>query len=175
MATSKFQFAYTSGQTLVAKAMSIAGTAYSNTSTSVTEAPASSGVYIATFTESSALNGTFRVVLTLGGVGVASFEAKWTGVDGQTVSGSEFVNVDVSGLGGSGSITYELTVKSSGTPVAGVECWVSTDSAGTNVVAGTLTTNDFGVVTFLLDAGTYYLWRDSTTHTFPKPTTITVS
>ena len=175
MATSKLQFAYTSGQTLVAKAMSVTGTAYSNSSTSVTEAPSSSGVYIATFTESSALNGTFRAVITLGGVGVASFEAKWTGVDGQTVSGSEFVNVDVSSLNGAGSISYPLTVTSSGTPVAGVECWVTTDSGGTNVVAGTLTTNDFGVVTFLLDAGTYYLWRDSTTHSFPKPTTITVS
>tara|TARA_R110002110_G_scaffold32414_1_gene112537 strand:- start:92 stop:418 length:327 start_codon:yes stop_codon:yes gene_type:complete len=108
-------------------------------------------------------------------MGVASFEAKWTGVSGQTVSGSEFVNVDVSVLNGSGSISYSLTVKSSGTPVASVECWVTTDAAGTNVVAGTLTTDDFGVVTFLLDAGTYYLWRDSTTHSFPKPTTITVS
>ena len=78
-------------------------------------------------------------------------------------------------LGGAGSITYIVTVKSSGSPVAGVECWVTTDVAGTNVVAGTLTTDDFGIVTFLLEAGTYYLWRDSATHSFPKPTTITVS
>lgn len=78
-------------------------------------------------------------------------------------------------LVGAGSITYIVTVKSSGSPVAGVECWVTTDVAGTNVVAGTLTTDDFGIVTFLLEAGTYYLWRDSTTHSFPKPTTITVS
>ena len=90
-------------------------------------------------------------------------------------SREDVFKADVSVLNGSGSISYPVTVKSSGTPVAGVECWVSTDSAGSNVVAGTLTTDDFGVVTFLLDAGTYYLWRDSTTHSFPKPTTITVS
>ena len=90
-------------------------------------------------------------------------------------SREDVFKADVTVLNGSGSISYPITVTSSGTPVAGVECWVTTDSGGTNVVAGTLTTNDFGVVTFLLDAGTYYLWRDSTTHSFPKPTTITVS
>lgn len=92
-----------------------------------------------------------------------------------TIAGSMGKQLETNSAVGAGSITYQLTVTSSGTPVAGVECWVSTDEAGSNVVAGTLTTNDFGVVTFLLDAGTYYLWRDSTTHSFPKPTTITVS
>ena len=74
-----------------------------------------------------------------------------------------------------GSETWVLTVESSGVPVAGVECWVSTDIAGSNTVAGTSTTDDFGMVTFYLDVGTYYLWRDSSTHTFPNPTAFTVS
>jgi len=175
MATQKIQFAYTSGQTLTAKVFAIGGDAVLHTASSVAELPASSGLYKATFTGSPAIDGKHRVVVFLAGQGVASYEVKFTGTDTEIVQAGEFTNVDVSGLGGAGSITYELTVKSSGTPVAGVECWVSTDSAGSNVVAGTLTTNDFGVVTFLLDAGTYYLWRDSTTHSFPKPTTITVS
>jgi len=175
MATQKIQFAYTSGQTLTAKVFAVGGDAVLHTSSSVAELPANSGLYKATFTSSPAIDGKHRAVVFLAGQGVASYEVKFTGTDTEIVQAGEFTNVDVSGLGGAGSITYPLTVKSSGTPVAGVECWVSTDSAGTNVVAGTLTTNDFGVVTFLLDAGTYYLWRDSTTHSFPKPTTITVS
>jgi hypothetical protein len=76
---------------------------------------------------------------------------------------------------GSGSETYVATVQTAGVPVAGVECWVSTDIAGTNVVAGTETTDDFGNVTFYLDVGSYYLWRDSTTDSFPNPTAFTVS
>lgn len=175
MATQKLQFAYTSGQTLTVKLFAIGGDAVLHTSTSVAELPASSGLYKATFTSTPAIDGTHRAVVFLASQGVASYEAKFTGTDAEIAQASEFTNVDISGLGGAGSISYSITVKSSGVPVAGVECWVSTDEAGTNVVAGTLTTNDFGVVTFLLDAGTYYLWRDSTTHSFPKPTTITVS
>jgi len=37
--------------------------------------------------------------------------------------------------------------------------WISTDSGGGNVVAGTLQTDDNGQATFMLDEGnTYYLW-----------------
>ena len=35
---------------------------------------------------------------------------------------------------------------------------MSTDAGGTNVIAGTLVTNSSGVVTVMLDAGTYYVW-----------------
>lgn len=81
------------------------------------------------------------------------------------------------GAAGSGAITYTYTVTNSddGLPIAGVAVWVTTDSAGTNVVAGTLVTDSFGVVTFYLDAGTYYLWRQLAGWTFANPDTEVVS
>lgn len=43
--------------------------------------------------------------------------------------------------------------------VADADVWITSDSAGSNVVAGTKQTNSAGDVTFLLDHGTvYYLW-----------------
>ncbi len=83
----------------------------------------------------------------------------------------------VSGSAGAGSQSETLTIKdNSGNPISGAEVWVSTDEAGTNVVAGTLNTDDFGQVTFLLDPGTYYLWADDAGHRFsPNPQQIVVS
>jgi hypothetical protein len=79
------------------------------------------------------------------------------------------------GGAGPGSEQWPLTVESGGVPVPGAEVWISTDEAGTNTVAGTLVTDDFGYCLFLLDPGTYYMWRDSATHTFPNPVSITVT
>ena len=77
---------------------------------------------------------------------------------------------------GSGAISYTVTVNDeSAQPLDGVEVWVTSDSAGTTVVAGTLTTNAAGQVTFMLDAGTYYLWRQLSRYNFSNPLTITVA
>lgn len=78
---------------------------------------------------------------------------------------------------GAGSISYTVTVNNTNTglPVANAEVWVTTDLAGTNVVAGTLVTDAFGQVTFQLDAGTYYLWASEPGYTRTNPTTIVVS
>lgn len=73
--------------------MSLTGNAYSLTSTAVAEAPANSGLYTATFTELAALNGTYRIVITLSGTGVASYQARWTGSSGETVAATELVDV----------------------------------------------------------------------------------
>ena len=61
------------------------------------------------------------------------------------------------------------------TPPVGADVWVSTDEAGANVIAGTLLTDPLGRVTFMLDAGTYYLWVQSTSVTFDNPAVIEVS
>jgi len=124
----------------------------------------------------------------IGTTGVYYFALTQAETNAETIiafPGSSTAGVEVVGLGAmesnsttvvnAGSETWVLTVESSGVPVAGVECWVSTDIAGSNTVAGTSTTDDFGMVTFYLDVGTYYLWRDSSTHTFPNPTAFTVS
>ena len=77
---------------------------------------------------------------------------------------------------GSGAISYTVTVNDENAqPLDGVEVWITSDSAGTTVVAGTLTTNAAGQVTFMLDAGTYYLWRQLSRYNFTNPLTITVA
>ena len=87
-------------------------------------------------------------------------------------------NMLVAGLGlaGAGSTHYEITVQTSGSvAISGVEIWISTDAAGSNIVAGVLHTNDVGKVTFMLDSGvTYYMWRDHPDYQWTNPTSFTV-
>ena len=86
------------------------------------------------------------------------------------------ISTAISSTAGSGALTTTVTVNDENAqPLDGVEVWVTSDSAGTTVVAGTLTTNAAGVVTFMLDAGTYYLWRQLSRYNFTNPTTIVVS
>jgi hypothetical protein len=79
------------------------------------------------------------------------------------------------GVVGSGSTAHEVTINAGGNPQDGAEVYVTTDSAGTNVVAGTLHTNAQGKATFQLDAATYYLWVQKAGVNFTNPTTFTVS
>lgn len=71
---------------------------------------------------------------------------------------------------GSGAVEWTYTVTSSvdGTPIDGCAVWVTTDAAGTNVIASGVT-NASGVVTFWLDAGTYYIWRSLSQWDFDNP------
>ena len=80
------------------------------------------------------------------------------------------------GAFGSGSIEWEYTLTSSvgGTPIADADIWVTTDSAGANVVASGKT-DAFGKMTFFLDAGTYYVWRQKSGFNFDNPDVETVS
>lgn len=73
---------------------------------------------------------------------------------------------------GSGSAprVYSLTESTSGNPIVGATVTVTTDIAGTVVVASG-TTDSGGKVEFYLDAGTYYLWRSCTGYTFVDPDT----
>lgn len=77
---------------------------------------------------------------------------------------------------GSGAVSFPVTINDEASnPIDGVEVWVSTDSAGTNVVAGTLSTDASGIVTFMLDAGSYYVWRQKSGYNFTNPVAITVT
>jgi len=76
---------------------------------------------------------------------------------------------------GSGAISHTITVNIDGNPATAVDAWVTTDVAGTNVVAGTLVSNNAGQVTFQLDAGSYYLWCQRSGVNFSNPTAFTVS
>ena len=79
------------------------------------------------------------------------------------------------GVVGSGSTAHEVTINAGGNPQDGAEVYVTTDSAGTNVVAGTLHTDAQGKATFQLDAATYYLWVQKAGVNFTNPTSFTVS
>jgi hypothetical protein len=75
---------------------------------------------------------------------------------------------------GSLSFTYTVTDSVTGLPIADVTCTVSTDVAGLNMIASGITDQN-GVVTFALDAGTIYVWRYKTGYTFTNPDTEVVS
>lgn len=83
------------------------------------------------------------------------------------------VPVSISGSGGIETTIY--VEDGSSNPIQGVAVWVTTDSSGTNIVAGTLVTDNFGNVTFYLDAGTYYVWKQKPLYTFSNPATIVVT
>jgi hypothetical protein len=78
------------------------------------------------------------------------------------------------GGGGAGSISWDITILVGGNPVDGVDVWITTDLAGSNVIARG-DTNDSGVATFLLDVGTYYAWKQLAGYTFTNPESFTVS
>ena len=88
----------------------------------------------------------------------------------------DFLDAAISGVGGavgSGADAVTLTIleDDGSTPIADADVWVSTDSAGSTVVAGTLQTNSLGKATFQLDAGvTYYRWVQKDGLNFTNPT-----
>jgi hypothetical protein len=67
-----------------------------------------------------------------------------------------------------------VTETGSGVPIPGAEVVVSTDSGKANIIA-TGITDTFGIVTFLLDAGTYYFWTNHPGFNFTNPRQETVA
>ena len=99
---------------------------------------------------------------------------------GHTDAGSfgKYLDTEVTGVGGigSGALSCTWTQKDDGdNPMDNVQIWITTDEAGVNVIAGTLLTDASGEVTFMLDAGTYYVWRERAGFNFQNPQTWTVS
>lgn len=91
------------------------------------------------------------------------------------------MDAPVSGAGsssGGGDIRLDVTVSHDGSPLSGVESWVSTDNpySENGIAAGPLFTNDAGVVTFYLDADVeYFLWRDKSGYSIETPVRIRYS
>lgn len=80
------------------------------------------------------------------------------------------------GTVGPGSISFTVTINDDmANPLDGAEVWVSTDEVGSNVIAGTLNTNAMGQATFLLNAGSYWLWVNHSGYNRDNPTSITVT
>ena len=77
---------------------------------------------------------------------------------------------------GAGAITFTYTLTSTvdSAPIADADVWVSSDLAGTNVIASGRTDQN-GEVVFYLDGGTVYVWRQKTGWTFTNPDTEVVA
>lgn len=71
---------------------------------------------------------------------------------------------------GPGAITfiYTLTSTVDASPIDNADVWVTSDVSGANIIASGLT-DMAGQVTFYLDAGTYYLWRQKDGWNFDNP------
>lgn len=106
--------------------------------------------------------------------------AVWNEVQAGHVGAGTFglyLDAQISGIGGAvggGAIAHTITVTDGANPLDGAEVWISTDAAGVNVIAGTLTTDAFGQATFMLDAGNYYAWVQLAGYNFGNPTAFTV-
>jgi hypothetical protein len=82
------------------------------------------------------------------------------------------VSTIAEGEAGSGAIEWEytLTEQGGGDPIPEADVWVSSDADGTTVIASGRT-NASGVVTFYLDSGTVYVWRQKAGWNFTNPDT----
>lgn len=110
---------------------------------------------------------------------VASLQADVTTILGRTdvATSTRLASSAYAPSTGSGSSTYVVTILQPDglTAIEGCAVWISTDSAGATVVAGTLYTSAAGVATFTIDPGAYYLWRQLSGWNFSNPTAITVT
>jgi hypothetical protein len=92
-------------------------------------------------------------------------------------AGTVDANIATGGLG-TGTVQvdyYVFTNESAETgAIANVNVYVTSDEAGTAVVASGMT-DSTGKVTFYLDAGTYYMWRSKAGYSFDNPDEETVS
>jgi hypothetical protein len=73
-------------------------------------------------------------------------------------SGAALHAASTSTTAGPGALSKTIGISAGGDPLQGASVWLATDAGGSNVIAGPLATDSFGVVTVLVDAGTYYVW-----------------
>jgi len=98
-----------------------------------------------------------------------------TGLPGDTTTPDvicEFWEDNVATLG-AGSVQYTITVDDGVNPLDGVDVWITTDVAGSNLIARGLT-DDAGEVTFSLDPGSYYAWKQLAGYAFTNPESFVV-
>lgn len=77
---------------------------------------------------------------------------------------------------GSCRFVYTLTLANSSTPITSAIVYVTSDPAGSSIIAGPKVTDSNGKVTFYLDSGTtYYIWRSKGGVTFSNPDIETLS
>lgn len=120
-------------------------------------------------------SGVYKLTLTAAEMNcdVAVVITKTTSEDAKTTQTTIYTSsLQLSNLCtlGAGAITwvYTLTDEATGEPIADADVWVTSDLAGTNVIASGKT-NQHGQVVFYLDAGTVYVWRQKSGWDFTNP------
>jgi len=69
------------------------------------------------------------------------------------------INTNAASIAGPGADACTIEVLVGGSPLADADVWITNDSPGNNMVAGTLQTDSNGEAVFLLDdTNVYYLW-----------------
>ena len=77
---------------------------------------------------------------------------------------------------GAGAILHTTTILNpASVPIEGVAAWVTSDISGQNIIAGTQYSSANGTVSFMLDAGSYYIWMQKSGWDFSNPSQFTVS
>ncbi len=71
---------------------------------------------------------------------------------------------------GATEFTYTLLTDPGNDPITDADVWVTSDAPGTTVIASGRT-NQYGVITFYLDPGTVYIWRQKSGYNFTNPDT----
>jgi hypothetical protein len=73
-----------------------------------------------------------------------------------------------------GSVSVPIYIDDGTNPLDGVDVWVTTDVGGSNVV-DRKSSDASGLVTFLLDPATYYIWKTLSGYTFSNPDVLVVT
>ena len=102
-----------------------------------------------------------------------STEGAHTGADNDTL---ETLSDQLDTIGpGVGTVSCSVTINDNvSAPITNALVKVSTDVLGANMVRQNYT-NDFGIIVFNLNVGTYYLWVTANDQTFTNPTTLAVT
>lgn len=141
----------------------------------LTEEVNAAGKYVGSI--ATAAPGSYVAVLLSDNVPLGVFEEVVLVGDPEDVIVRQTVNGVGGGGGGTGpgALAQIVECRVGGTPQQNVSVWVTTDAGGQNVIAGTLLTDNFGQVTFMLNEGDYYVWTFYAGHNFPNPTALTVT
>lgn len=147
----------------------LAGANWTDYALPLTEAAA--GIYLATMPAVAAGAYSYIVYEQVGATPATTDKLRGGGSllwDGANVA----LPADVPSAG-SETVTLEC-LDASSLPLEGVAVWVTSDSAGATVRAGTLYSNSSGLVTVYLDPGSYFVWRQGGANwSNPQPITVT--
>jgi hypothetical protein len=75
---------------------------------------------------------------------------------------------------GTGSVPWHVLVYEDGDPIPGAQVWITSDQAGQQYVA-TGMTDTAGRIIFMLNPGTYWVWKSAAGFNFTNPESMTVT